>query len=362
MRVCILSPYPDFRNGLATYTEFLIQGLRKYTEILPIAFYRKGPSLPHEFLGIRELREIYSRIKKMNPSVIHVQFTTMAYPKVTFTLLLFLLKRLRKPVILTQHEVTPEVRKIKIRTIYERIVYGKADSIIAHTGYTKNYLLSLGIPERKIVLIPHGIQISRKITKRNARRKLNLDTEASIILIFGYLSPHKGIEYAIKAMPFICRKIKQAQLVIAGGLHPLSRDWDYLKRLKAMPEELGIKDKVTFVGYVEDELVPYLLRSADVLLLPYTRATESGILHLAMGAELPVVASNVKGLELINETGIGLQFAPCDSESIANAVGKLLKNRKLYQRCKNACRALAEERRWENVAKAHLQLYEAVSR
>ncbi|MCS4540975.1 MAG: glycosyltransferase [Euryarchaeota archaeon] len=361
MKVCILSPYPEFRNGLSAYTAFLIEKLRNYVEVSPISFYQnRTMPLLKEFSSPIKIRKICKRIEEIDPTVVHIQFTTVAYPKVSFSLLLSLLRKLNRPIVLTQHEAIPEIRKIKLRTGYEKFIYEKVDAIIAHTEHIKKYLLDIGVPKEKVAIIPHGVHIASKISKGEAREKLNLSSNALILLVFGYISRHKGIEYAIKAMRSIRKDVEQARLIIAGGLPPLSNDFAYLKKLKALSEAEGVVGKTLFTGYVEDELISSYHRAADILLLPYTNASESGILHLAVGAGLPIIASNIKGLEIVSQNGIGLSVDPYDSESIAAAVKRLLKDKELYQKCIKACQNLAKERCWEKIAEMHVQLYESL--
>jgi glycosyltransferase involved in cell wall biosynthesis len=338
----------------------LLEELRKHVDVFVVDFYREKASIIGEVSSPRKICEAYKAIKRENPSIIHVQFTTAIYPKAAFIALISLLKTQQKPIVLTQHEVIPERRRVKLRTAYEKLVYDEVDAVIAHSEHVKNYLLNLGVPTEKVTVIPHGVYITPTIDQGKARERLGFDKNGRLILIFGYLSPHKGVEYAIRAMERIRKKFDKVKLFVVGDVHPLSRDEAYVRKLRKIADTWGVVDDVIFTGFVADELVPYYLRAADVLLLPYTRATESGVLHLAIGAELPVVASNVRGLEVVSKREIGISVPPCNGESIARAVETLLEGGWFYQKCKRGCRLLMRERSWGEVAKAHVHLYKGL--
>jgi len=358
MKICLISPYPKFEEGIGAYSKALGEALtRRNMEVFSLPYFKSGPSMLFD-LEFAEAWRLYCAIRKRDPDLVHVQFTTAIYPKMAMLCLLPLVRTLGKPVVLTQHEVLTETRKANMRVIYERAIYGKTDSLIVHTEFAKRYLQGLRIPDGKISVIPHGIPQVPSIKKAEARRRLGLNKEDRVLLIFGYISPHKGIERAIEAMPLLIKNDERTKLFVVGGTHPLSRDASYLERLVNLSRSKGLGERVTFTGYVEEPLVTFYLRAADALLLPYQKITESGVLRMAIGAELPVIAPKIGGLEVVEIRGIGVQMpASCDAVRISQAVEELLGDTERYGKSKSSCRELASKQSWERVAEHHVNLY-----
>ncbi len=358
MNVKMISSYPEKEDGVAQYTRFLVEELGKTIKVNTVCLYKKTdlPVIKEVYaplLGINALNKLITT----KPDLVHIQFTTALYPK---TLMLFLTGFLKKqigvPVVLTQHEVLIEKRKIKVRTWYERFIYDLADKIIVHTGYACFGLQLKGVQPNKIVVLPHGVKKFLPIGKHQARKTLRIEDYDPVLLVFGFLPSYKGVEYGLKALSIIIKNYPNILLLVVGAANPQLRN-KYIQITK----NLGLEKHVIFAGYIKNELIDYYFRSADLVLLPYlSDITQSGVLHLAIGASVPVVASAVRGMELVKQQEIGILVPPKDEKSIAYATNQILKDKDFYNRCKEVCTKLAKEWSWEEVAKMHLQLYETL--
>jgi glycosyltransferase involved in cell wall biosynthesis len=361
MRICLLSPYPELIEGIARYTHALLRALEKLEGVVPVAvpFHSSDtPTLINELQGIGRALRTFGQIVKHHPDILHVQFTSHAYPKLGLLLLLQLSKLSSLRLVVTRHEFVPEKRLVKIRTIFERIVCNRADLLIVLTEYSLHAARCLRLRAKAMMTIPHGLRIPARIGREEARARLGIPPEAMVLLTFGYLSSHKGLEYAIRAMKSISKTIPKCQLIVAGGLHPSTRDDSYARLLKRTAIEDGVTGHVTFAGHVPDELVDYYFESADIVLLPYLRITQSGVLYTAVAHRVPVIASSVGGIrEELRRNQIGVLVPPGEVNPLIEAVIKLLGDPKRLALYSENEGRLSQELAWGLVAKKHLEAY-----
>jgi len=360
MRICLLSPYPELREGVGRYTQALLSALQNLEGIFPVAvpFHSSGkPTMVEEFLGIGKALRVFKQIVKCHPDILHIQYTSSTYPKSGLILLLQMLRLMPTRLVVTQHEFVRESRPIKIRTLFEKIVCHGADLLIVLTRYSLD-AARVGLTPRRTKIIPHGLTLHKPVAKDEARTMLGIPKDAKILLAFGYVSPHKGLEYAIRAVKHVVKSLPLAHLIIAGGPHPLSRDDTYMGALKHLAVEEGDSHHVTFTGYVPDRLVDYYLDSADIMLLPYVGVTQSGVVYMAVAHSVPVVTSSLGGFrEELERNEIGVLVPPCDASSLAEAIVNLLSDPERLERYSRNEARLSRELSWEVIARRHLEAY-----
>jgi len=173
-------------------------------------------------------------------------------------------------------------------------------------------------------LIPHPVYniFGEKISKKEAKEFINKEylfdiKEEKVILFFGYIRKYKGLKYLIDAMPEILKK-SNLKLLVVGEFY--DDENKYREQIKNLNLENNIK---VISDFVPDERVKYFFSACDVVVLPYTDATQSGIIQIAYYYDKPVIATDVGGLSEVvinNETGILIK--PNSSEAISNAVIK----------------------------------------
>jgi len=361
IRLIFVTTYPKSGDGIAHYSRYLLRELSRIAHINLICFFwRANNKIFKEIRAFSSLIAHYLAIKKTNPDIIHIQFTTELYPKFFFLIFLLLLKTLRIPLIITQHEVNIEKRFFQIRTLfYEKPLYKLADVIIVHSEFARNQFKLKGIEENHIITLPHGVHSTPLVDKFQSRDMIEIDHEAKVILFLGFILPHKGIEYVIAALPNIIQRFPKTLFIVAGE----TKDVGYLQALKKLVEEQDLHTNVKFTGYVPEDQLNIYLSSADVVALPYSSITQSGILPLAVGAGIPVVASAVGGLkEVLKKHFVGLLVPPTDVEKITQAVLKLLSNASLYQLIIKNESNLAKQWSWKNVSKNHVLIYRHLAR
>jgi glycosyltransferase involved in cell wall biosynthesis len=143
----------------------------------------------------------------------------------------------------------------------------------------------------------------------------NATRDGRTILFFGIVRPYKGLEVLIEALPIVLGQV-DCKLIIAGEFYePLDHYLESVRRLGLEPY-VEVNDR-----YVPNEEIPQLLDRADVLVLPYRDATQSGVLRMALSSGLPAVASNVGAFPDEIQDGVsGLLVEPGDPDSLARAL------------------------------------------
>ena len=172
-------------------------------------------------------------------------------------------------------------------------------------------------------MIPFGINNAvpnTQLTSSEAKARLGIQGEERTILFFGRITPYKGLEYLVEALPKLLTRSPSYRLIIAG--RPDNDSKDYCQTIQLQISRAGIGDRVLQrIEFVPDTETELYFKAADVLVLPYRQIYQSGVLFLAYSFGLPVIATNVGGLpnEIIEgETGYVCQ--PESSEHLAMTI------------------------------------------
>lgn len=151
---------------------------------------------------------------------------------------------------------------------------------------------------------------------QDARVALGLDDDLPWLLFFGYIRPYKGLEMLLEALALLRERSVEVRLLVAGEFHQPERGFHELAR------KLGIEEFVRFMpGFASQSVASSCFRAADVVVLPYLQATQSGVIQQAYGYDRPVVVTPVGGLreDVVNgKTGVVAER--CDAPSLASAI------------------------------------------
>jgi len=169
----------------------------------------------------------------------------------------------------------------------------KADLLIVHNEATKSALIELGVDPSHIVEIVHPLKavVDTKPANR-IRSALGAGTDDVIMCTVGFLHKYKGIDAAIKALPFLPDHYK---LAIIGGMNPTSDDVRFYDTIADLIRKLDLIDRVTITGYIEDDdELDALIRECDVAVYPYNPVyydqVSSGALNISLANGMPTVA------------------------------------------------------------------------
>ena len=209
--------------------------------------------------------------------------------------ILALLERLNVPVVTTLHTVLVEPDMAQRRVLAQIIQLSARVVVMAQKG--RDLLVEVyGASSAKVEIIPHGIPDFAFVEPDAAKLKLGFAGK-TVILTFGLLSPNKGIEVMIDAMPEVLRSRPDAVYVVLGATHPnLVRDQGeaYRDRLVGRAAELGISEHVVFLDRFVDrpELLEYI-SMCDIYVTPYLNQAQmtSGTLAYSFGLGKPVVST-----------------------------------------------------------------------
>ncbi len=175
--------------------------------------------------------------------------------------------------------------------------------------------------------------------------------ERPVVLCFGLIRPHKGIEFLLEAF----RDVPDAELWVVG-----------MPRMPLQPlRELAapIADRIRFVPrFVADREVPAYFRRADVVALPHLNAEQSGVLHIALAFGKPLVLTSVGGFpEVAERDGAAVLVPPTDGPALGRALRELLADEAQRRRLSDAAAAAAAGRySWDRIAARTLDLYRSV--
>lgn len=164
---------------------------------------------------------------------------------------------------------------------------------------------------------------------------------------------HKnGVEYLVRAMPAIAAQIDTEAVLIGDGPER--------PRLEKLAAELGVADRVRFLGARAHDDMPGLLSSGDVAVFPSLMEATSVAALEAMACEVPVAASRVGGLPEIVDDGVGALFEPADPASLARTVVELLTGGQLSSLGRAARRRVVEQWSNDRLVERHIEIYESV--
>ncbi len=167
--------------------------------------------------------------------------------------------------------------------------------------------------------IPHPLydNFGEKISKQEARTKLNINRDDKVILFFGFIRKYKGLDILLNAMKLLKQisSVHNIKLLIAGEFYEDEKNYTRLFNDPAIKENLIIHTE-----FISDSMVKYYLCAADCVVQPYRSATQSGVTPLAYHFEIPMIVTNVGGLpSLVPDRKVGLVAEP-NAESIAEKV------------------------------------------
>ena len=269
-----------------------------------------------------------------------------------------LLKHLKMPVITTLHTVLREPN-LDQRAVMHKIAARSERLIVMSQNSSRILQEVFRVPREKIDLIPHGIPDLPFEQPDLYKGRFSCQGK-SVLLTFGLLSPNKGFESVIQAMPSILARHSNAVYMIAGATHPhvRAREGDrYRLELQALAKKLGVEQQVLFVNrFVAPEEMAALVGSADIYVTPYCHEAQavSGTLAYALGAGKAIISTPYWHAAEVLDHGRGL-LVPFESPAaIANATIKLLDDDKARQAMRERAYLYSRPMIWKRVAQSYM--------
>jgi glycosyltransferase involved in cell wall biosynthesis len=248
--------------------------------------------------------------------------------------------------VLTAHDVLPrEPRPGQLAA--QRRLYDRFDAIVVHSEHGRARLLAeLGVDVERVHVIPHGAFIHLAERSGGPAPPPPFETDRPVVLMFGLMRPYKGIDVLLDA------PIDEAELWIAG-----------MPRMDISALQAAAPANVRFVPrFVGDYELPAYFERADLVVLPYLQADQSGVLFTALAFGKPLLLSDVGGFPEIADTGAARIVPAGDPRALGAALRELLADRAtLTEMCVKARAAVHGRYSWEAVGRAHLDLYRRLS-
>jgi D-inositol-3-phosphate glycosyltransferase len=320
----IYGPDPSWRRGLRYVRGTLLAllgSLRSGAEICHLHFFHVGPL---EFLNVVLARLLGLRI------------------------------------VVTAHDVQTFVPHLSVPHLAQR-AYRIADVVIAHNKIAREELIKhFRISSERIAVIPHGNYlhvIDDHLTRDMARTRLGLPPAANVLLFFGQIKEVKGLDVLLRALPDIIERHPGTLLVIAG------REWkdDFSKYWRIVHENGLERNCVTHIRHIPSSEVPVFYRAADLVVLPYRKIYQSGVLLMAMSYEKPVLASDLPGMtEIVRDGETGFLFSSGSSEALSRKTNEILADPGRMQLVgSNGFRLIESDYSWQRIGELTAECYQS---
>ena len=338
-RLCIIGPTYPYRGGIAHYTTLLTRHLREEdgNEVLFISFSRQYPKwlfpgksdkdpskrplkTEAEYLldpvNPVTWRQTLKRIAQFKPDVVIIPWWH-PYFAPAWGFLSRAIKRLsdNPKLIFICHNVLPheqgKIGKLVIPSLIKWTL-GKGDKFIVHATSDKVILENI-LPNKDIQVTPHPTYAELGSTEI-VELPVELPDDRPILLFCGLIRPYKGLDVLLDAFALALEE-RPLHLVVAGEFWKNSRP-----RYEQQIAQLGIVEHVTIIDdYLPDELFTAFIDRADVVVLPYKSATQSGVIQAAFGRNTPVITTNVGGLAEVVENGRNGLIVPANDPDLLSA-------------------------------------------
>src|SRR4051812_9534321 len=297
-----------------------------------------------------------------NVEVVSVQHEFGIYGGPAGSHLLAFLRDVHMPVVTTLHTVLREPNEPQRFVMEQLDALSNRFIVMAERG--RAILKEVyGVAPEKIDLIPHGVPDVQFIDPTFHKDQFGVEGK-TVLLTFGLLSPNKGIEYVIEALPAIVKAYPNVVYIILGATHPnllLREGESYRLKLERLAEDRGVTGNVIFYNrFVTLEELTDFIGAADIYITPYLNEAQitSGTLAYAFGAGKAVISTPYLYAQelLAKDRGILVPFA--DSPAIAEGVNRFLADSKMMTAMRKRAWKVGREMIWPVVAQRYMESFQ----
>jgi len=267
------------------------------------------------------------------------------------------------PIVTTLHTILTNPTPIQRQVL--RQINGYSAKLVVMSEKGREILRSVhNVPARKIEVIPHGIPDFPFLETHHAKAKCGFAGK-TVILTFGLLSPSKGIETVIDAMPGVIKSCPNAVYVILGATHPnLVRDQGetYRESLTARVQDLAIENPVVFFNqFVDQATLLDFISMCDVYVTPYLNEAQmtSGTLAYSFGLGKAVVSTPYWHAKELLSDGRGILVPFGDAKAVSTEISGLLTDDTRRNAMRKRAYAASRSMTWVQTAKRYLMVFES---
>src|ERR1700676_2368884 len=278
--------------------------------------------------------------------------------------ILHLLRGLKMPAVTTLHTVLREPNPDQLMVMEE--IAELSDRLIVMSQLSSQFLQEIyKVPGSKIDMVPHGVPDLPFLDPNFYKDRFGVEGKA-VLLTFGLLSPNKGIESVIQALPQILSKHKNVAYIVAGATHPhiLPREGEtYRGSLEALAKKVGVESQVIFHNrFVSPDEMVQFIGAADIYITPYRHEAQvvSGTLAYALGAGKAIISTPYwHAIELLDDRrGALVPFQ--NSDAIAQKTIELLTTPALRHAMRKRAYLYARDMVWKKVAQGYMESFARV--
>ena len=363
MKIALLSCFYPYRGGISQFNACLYGELSKNHIVKAFNFSRQYPeflfpgktqyvtaddeAVPVESESLLDTANpfsyisTYRKIRDWNPDVLIVRYW-MSYFAPSLG---YITRRMKKhcKVISILDNVVPHEQRFFDTPLTRYFLKGSTGSVTLCEAVSKD-LLRLQ-PDARYTVIQHPLysHFGEKLERAEAERRLGLKPGRKNILFFGLIRTYKGLDILLEAFGMLS---DEYQLIIAG------EPYGSFDRYQQIIDRLPGKERIVMdLKYIKDSQVTDYFSAADVAVLPYRSATQSGISSVSYHFEVPMIITDVGGLkETIGDRGTGLVAAESTPEAISNEIERYFSDPDIARDCITNIRAEKERLSWKSFA------------
>ena len=364
MRIGFVSTYPPIECGIATYTSYLNAALKKIGNetfvVSPLGAQGEGVFPVYRPESTSMSTQIYDISAEFTPDIIHIQHEYGLYGPQRGVQVIGLIVRYKLvgiPVVTTLHTVQEKLDHVE-QTLLSLIV-SESSAVIVHEQLQKDTLVKHFGQEEKIHVIYHGVRNVEGI--KDAKKKVGIEGR-KVVLLCGYFRPTKGFIKIVKLMPEICKQADDIVLLVAGK----SRGLEYQEYQREFYEAINnspVNDRIKVLrGQFPQHTFDTIVSASDVVVLPYEKGAQSGIMAQCFAFQKPVVTSNLLAFrKLIKRSNSGL-ICKSNKEYIQNII-KILRDDDLCRTLQNNIKEYVKNHSsWAIIAQQHIKVYHSLVR
>jgi glycosyltransferase involved in cell wall biosynthesis len=371
-KVAFIGDYLPRKCGIATFTCDLRSSVAtQYPEVDCIVTpvddidggYDYPPEVRFEFpeQELDSYRRVAHFLNISNVDVVCLQHEYGIYGGPAGSHILTLLRELRIPVVTTLHTVLREPNADQRRVLRQIATLSARVVVMSQRG--REFLEGIyDVPPEKIDVIHHGIPDMPFVDPNFYKDQFNVEGK-NVLLTFGLLSPNKGIEHMIRAMPEILREFPNTVYFVLGATHPnLVRDHGegYRFGLERLAEELGVRKHVVFFNrFVDLPKLTEFLGVADVYVTPYLNPAQitSGTLAYSFGCGKAVVSTPYWHAEELLADGRGVLVPFGDSAALGREICELLGDEPRRHAMRKRAYLMGRVMIWSEVAQRYMDSF-----
>lgn len=342
-KIVLIGPVYPYKGGISHYTGQMYRELSKNNEVIMLSykmqypkflFHKEQKDYANDSFKVDEAQYVLhtanpfnimrtaNYIKSRKPDMVILQWW---HPYFAPCCRLLELCMGKQNLVFVCHNVFPHER-FPFDKFLTRMALKKGNHFVVHAREEAEELKKIKSNPSSIVT-PHptyNMFCLENLSREQARERLGIGRDEKILLFFGFVREYKGLKHLLRAMPAITERLHNVRLFVVGDFDGDRERYEELIRQNGIEKQVTMKD-----GYTPDREVEPYFAAADLVVLPYESATQSGIVQIAFGFNRPVVVTNVGGLpDVVEEGKTGFVAEPCNPQALAEGVIRFFEEEK----------------------------------